>query len=82
MRRRGFVKFIVVLLVPILMYSIDYGLVSAQKRPLFVIKTAMYKDGGTKLYQGLGYKVIDYNKLEGRQDIVFQSFFLNIGKPD
>lgn len=82
MKSRVYIKLVMILIIPILMYSIDYSLVSIQKRPIFVIKTAMYKDGGTKLYQGLGYKVIDYNQLEGRQDIVFQSYLLNIGSQD
>lgn len=36
--------------------------------PFFAIKTKTYKDGGTKEYYGLGYKVIKYNELEGRRD--------------
>lgn len=36
--------------------------------PFFAIKTSTYKDGGTKVYYGLGYKVIKYNQLEGRRD--------------
>lgn len=36
--------------------------------PYFAINTATYKDGGTKVYHGLGYKVIKYNQLQGRRD--------------
>lgn len=36
--------------------------------PFFAIKTTTYKDGGTKVYYGLGYKVIKYNQIEGRRD--------------
>lgn len=39
------------------------------KGPFFAIKTATYKDGGTKVYYGFGYKVIKYNQLRGRKDI-------------
>lgn len=37
--------------------------------PLFAIKTKTYKDGGTKEYYGLGYKVIKYKEINGRQDV-------------
>ena len=33
-----------------------------------MIRTSIYKDGGTKEYYGLGYKVIKYNQIEGRRD--------------
>ncbi len=36
--------------------------------PFFAIKTTTYKDGGTKVYYGLGYKVIKYHQLQGRRD--------------
>ena len=39
------------------------------KKPLFAINTKTYKDGESKAYIGLGYKVIDYNQLQGRRDI-------------
>ena len=37
------------------------------KGPFFAIKTKTYKDGGTKEYYGLGYKVIKYNVIEGKK---------------
>ena len=36
--------------------------------PFFAIKTDTYKDGGTEVYYGLGYKVIKYNEIIGRRD--------------
>ena len=36
--------------------------------PFFAIPTKTYKDGGTKEYYGLGYKVIKYNQMQGRRD--------------
>lgn len=39
------------------------------KGPFFAIRTATYKDGGTKVYHGLGYKVIKYNQVQGRRDM-------------
>ena len=38
------------------------------KGPFFAIPVRTYKDGGTKEYYGLGYKVIDYNQVQGRRD--------------
>ena len=37
--------------------------------PIFAVKTLELKDGGTTEYMGLGYKVIDYNQIQGRRDI-------------
>lgn len=38
------------------------------KGPFFAIKTDTYDDGGTKIYYGIGYKVIKYNQVQGRKD--------------
>ena len=38
------------------------------KGPYFAIKTATLKDGGTKVYYGIGYKVIKYHQSQGRRD--------------
>ncbi len=37
--------------------------------PFFAIPGAKYKDGGTREYYGLGYKVIKYNQVQGRRDM-------------
>ncbi len=34
--------------------------------PFFAVRTNVYKDGGTKVYYGIGYKVIKYNQEEGK----------------
>jgi hypothetical protein len=47
--------------------KIDSKLVSQDKRPIFVLPTAVAKDGGTTIYIGLGYKVIGWKRLESRQ---------------
>ena len=58
-----------VLIILMLMVTIDIVAVSRYNHgPYFAIKTAAYKDGGTKVYYGLGYKVIKYNQLQGRRD--------------
>lgn len=37
------------------------------KGPFFAIPIKEYRDGGTKEYLGIGYKVIDYNQIQGRK---------------
>ena len=60
--------FVLVLLV-ILIIGIDVICVARfDKGPFFAINTETYEDGGTKVYYGLGYKVIKYKELNGRQD--------------
>ena len=52
------------LLIIIVMITVDYVRVTKYEyTPLFAIKTKELKDGGTKEYTGLGYKVIDYNQV-------------------
>ncbi len=52
-----------------IMISVDIVCVSKyQKGPFFAIRTSVYKDGGTKVYYGLGYKVIKYHQEVGRRD--------------
>lgn len=49
--------------------SIDIFFVSkVHVGPFLAIRTKVYKDGGTKEYYGLGYKVIKYHQIEGRRD--------------
>lgn len=44
---------------------IDYYRANSNKIPIFAIQTTSYKDGGSKEYWGLGYKVIKCNNLNG-----------------
>lgn len=60
-------KLIIVLLILIFVYFVDFTLVSYNKRPIFVIQGAMVKDGGTRQYYGLGYKVIGWHALTVKQ---------------
>jgi hypothetical protein len=77
------ISYLILILLPFLFFIVDLSLAKVNKPPIFSIKTAIYKDGGTKDYIGLGYKVIDYNELdaEGRQDVVFISPFIKVGNP-
>lgn len=42
--------------------------------PFFAIRANVYKDGGTKVYYGIGYKVIKYNQKQGRRNTVIGSW--------
>lgn len=53
----------VLLILAILFFIIDDIRVQKQEKPLFCMEISTYKDGGTKVYYGLGYKVIKFHKL-------------------
>ena len=57
------------ILILCVLFTIDHILVTKyNKGPFLAIKTATYKDGGTKVQYGLGYKVIKYHQIQGRRD--------------
>lgn len=67
-----------ILIILMIMVTIDVISVSRYNSgPYFAIKTATYKDGGTKVYYGLGYKVIKYHQEQGRRDMVIGSWFMS-----
>lgn len=64
-----------VLIILMLMITIDIISVARyNKGPYFAVKTATLKDGGTKVYYGIGYKVIKYHQSQGRRDIELGSW--------
>ncbi len=59
----------VIIIIALLMIATDIICVSKYNiGPFFAIPTHTYKDGGTKEYYGLGYKVIKYHQVQGRKD--------------
>ena len=58
--------------------GIDKKRAEENKRPLFVVRTAIYKDGGSKEYTGLGYKVIVFNTLCDYKEVKFGNLKMNI----
>lgn len=60
----------------------DFTLSKMNLRPIFAICTTIYKDGGTSIYYGLGYKIIKYKRFEGdgRNETVFGSWALSYTK--
>lgn len=53
----------VVIFAPRITYRIDSNLVNQDKKPIFVVSKALYKDGGTTDYRGLGYQVIMWHRM-------------------
>ena len=62
------IMFIITMII-IILIAIDFVAVRKySKGPYFAIPVKTYNDGGTKVYYGLFYKVIDYNQVQGRRD--------------
>lgn len=67
---------IVILILSITFFIIDNIRVNNGELPIFAKKVAIANDGGTTEYMGLGYKVIDYNKLNGYDKIHIGSWIM------
>lgn len=78
-RRLKIILIIILLLIimGVIFFVVDYNRVKQQEPPIFCIKTAVYRDGGTEEYLGLGYKVIDFNILEGYDEIKIGTWFMS-----
>ena len=58
-------------------FAVDYFRVQKQEEPIFCIKTTTHRDGGTQEYLGLGYKIIDFNTLNGYDEMKIETWFMN-----
>ncbi len=56
---------LIIFFLGIITYTIDNARISTGKTPIVSIPLVELKDGGTKEYYGIGYKIIAYNKLNG-----------------
>ena len=74
----GIMVLVVIMGCGIIFGSVDKKRALDKKRPIFVVRTAIYKDGGSKEYMGLGYKVIAFNTLCGYKEVKFGSWQMNI----
>lgn len=61
MKKKIIIILILCLTFGITTYVFDTLRIKKNKLPIFVIKTGVEKDGGTKNYIGFGYKVIKYH---------------------
>jgi len=68
---------LIILGVWISIFLIDFVCVKTIKRPIFMVRTSIYKDGGTKEYYGLGYKVIKCNTLIGDKKVTIGTYFID-----
>ena len=58
--------------------SVDCYRLKDSNKPIFSINFGgQYLDGGTKVYYGLFYKIIDYNKLDGYDGVKVGTWFLS-----
>ena len=71
---------LIVLLIFVLFISIDIIRVHNNLVPIFCITAGTHLDGGTKEYIGLGYKIIDYNKIDGYSGYKVGTWLLNYDK--
>ncbi len=66
----------VIILLGLIFFAVDYNRVQKQEKPIFCINYSTLRDGGTKEYIGLGYKVIDFNMLNGYNEMKIGSWFM------
>ena len=67
----------VIVVIGIVFFAIDYNRVKNSELPLFCIQIDEANDGGTRIYLGLGYKVIDFNTISGYDDIKIGTWFMD-----
>lgn len=68
----------IIIILGVIFFTVDYNRVKKQENPIFCIKTATFLDGGTTEYIGLGYKVIDFNKLNGYDEMKIGTLFMDL----
>ena len=66
----------VIIILGLIFFAVDYSRVQKQEKPIFCINYSTLRDGGTKTYIGLGYKVIDFNMLNGYNEMKIGSWFM------
>ena len=68
---------ITIIILGIVFFIVDYNRVKNNNTPMFCINTGTLRDGGSVEYLGLGYKVIEFNTLDGYDDIKIGTWFMN-----
>lgn len=67
----------IIVVLGIIFLAVDYSRVQEQEKPIFCILKDEANDGGTKIYLGFGYKVIDFHTLAGFDDIKIGTWFMD-----
>lgn len=65
-----------IVLLGMLFFTVDSYRIKQNRPPIFAIQAQVLKDGGTVIYYGLGYKIIDYHTIEGKNEIQIGSYFM------
>lgn len=70
------ISLIILVVLAIIFFSVDYIRVQKQEKPIFCIPNpaGSCNDGGTIEYFGLGYKIIDFNMLNGYDEMKIGSW--------
>ena len=66
----------IIILLEIIFFAIDYNRAKNNEQPMFCVQIDEANDGGSKIYLGLGYKVIDFNRLNGYDEMKIGSWFM------
>ncbi len=67
----------IIILLGIIFFAIDYNRAKNNEQPMLCVQIDEANDGGTKIYLGLGYKVIDFNTLSGFDDVKIGTWLMN-----
>lgn len=65
-----------ILLLGMLFFAVDSYRIKNDKPPIFAVQYSVLRDGGTTIYIGLGYKIIDYNVIDGNDKTYIGSYFM------
>lgn len=65
----------IILMVLTVFITVDYKRAKNNKRPLFSVEVGEYLDGGTKIYIGMGYTIIDFNTTHGYDEAKIGPWF-------
>ncbi len=68
----------VIIILGLIFFAVDYNRVQEEEKPLFCIQhpAGIIMDGGTVEYFGLGYKVIDFNRVNGYDEMKIGSWLM------
>ena len=66
---------LIIILIGVIFFVIDFNKIIKNEKPIFCIPYKEANDGGTIIYLGLGYKVIDYN-IKGYDEIEIGNLFI------
>ncbi len=69
------ISLLIIITIILIFFAIDIYRLRINKEPIFCINTITYRDGGSKEYLGIGYKIIKYNS-NNRQDFEVGTWFL------